>query len=83
MTKFFLMTTAVLGLTTLPAMAHVGHIGEVAGHGHWGAIILLGGAAAVGLWAAIKGKKDADKAAAEEASSDCEDETGDEELVGA
>lgn len=82
MTKSFLMTTAILGLTTLPAMAHVGHIGEVAGHGHWGAIILLGGAAAVGLWAAIKGKKDAEKAEAEDAET-ADDETGDEELVGA
>ncbi|MBT2131423.1 DUF6732 family protein [Aliiroseovarius lamellibrachiae] len=82
MTKSFLMTTAILGLTPLPAMAHVGHIGEVAGHGHWGAIILLGGAAAVSLWAAIKGKKDAEKVEAEEAEA-ADDETGDEELVGA
>lgn len=82
MMKPLLMTTAILSLTALPAMAHVGHLGEVAGHGHWGAIILLGGAAAVGLWGALKGKKDADKAAAEDAETG-EDETGDEELVGA
>ena len=82
MMKPLMMTTAILSLTALPAMAHVGHLGEVAGHGHWGAIILLGGAAAVGLWGALKGKKDADKAEAEDAETG-EDETGDEELVGA
>ncbi|MDA5093167.1 hypothetical protein O2N63_03620 [Aliiroseovarius sp. KMU-50] len=83
MSKSLLLSAAVVALTTAPAMAHIGHLGEVAGHGHWGAIIFLGGAAAVGLWAAIKGKKDAEKAEAEGAEEDAEEEIGDEELVGA
>lgn len=84
MSKSFLLSVAAIGLMAAPALAHIGHVGEVAGHGHWGAIIFLGGAAAVGLWAAIKGKKDAEKAKAEGAEDDtAEEETGEEELVGA
>jgi len=39
-----------------PAFAHVGHLGEVAGHGHWIAAGALG-AAALAAWLAGKGKK--------------------------
>ena len=48
----FIMVTAAG-----PALAHVGHLGEVAGHSHWialGAIILAGAVAALGS----KGRKD-------------------------
>lgn len=45
---------AVFGAT--PALAHTGHLIEAAGHSHWGALIALGGAVAVGLWGA-RGKK--------------------------
>ena len=43
-----------------PALAHIGHIGEVAGHGHW---IALGGiaiAGAIALLGARKKPKDED-----------------------
>lgn len=40
----------------MPAIAHPGHLIEVAGHSHWGAIIALGGAIAIGIWA-VRGKK--------------------------
>lgn len=58
MMKFLPLSAAILGLACAPARAHVGHIGEAAGHHHWGGIILLGAAVGVGLWAALKGKKD-------------------------
>lgn len=51
------------------AMAHPGHLAEVAGHGHWLGAAALGAAIALGAWAALKGKKqeqsDADEAAPE------------------
>lgn len=40
-----------------PARAHVGHLGEVAGHDHWVAGIAIGAAVAVGIWGALKGGK--------------------------
>ena len=45
-------------LMTGPAAAHVGHVGVVAGHDHWVAGIAIGVAVGVGLWGALKGKKD-------------------------
>ncbi|MCF2905766.1 hypothetical protein L0666_12280 [Octadecabacter sp. CECT 8868] len=51
-----------------PALAHIGHIGEVAGHGHW---IALGGIAiAVGIAALGARKKSDDTQAEEDASED-------------
>ena len=46
----------VLSVFATPAFAHVGHLGEVAGHGHWIAAGALG-AAALAAWLAGKGKK--------------------------
>ena len=40
------------------AVAHVGHLAEVAGHGHWIGAAAIGAAIALGAWAASKGKKD-------------------------
>lgn len=56
-----------------PALAHIGHIGEVAGHGHWaaaGAIAIALGIAALG---ARKGKKTKDDDADKEDVTDQED----------
>ncbi len=47
-----------LMLFPVPALAHVGHLGEVAGHDHWIAGIAIGVAVGVGLWGALKGKKE-------------------------
>ncbi|MEH6833329.1 MULTISPECIES: DUF6732 family protein [Falsihalocynthiibacter] len=65
--------SAVLVMTGLPVLAHPGHLIEAAGHTHWGAAIALGGAIAIGLWAA-KGRKkpEAEEAEAEEKISDAE-----------
>lgn len=59
------------------ALAHVGHIGELAGHGHWIALGALGLAA--GVAAIAKGKRksaeaEADIEAEEAAESDAEPE---------
>ena len=49
-------------------MAHIGHLGEVAGHGHW---IALGGIAIAGGIALLGGrKKPAEDNDAEEASEE-------------
>lgn len=63
-------------LAANPAFAHIGHLGEVAGHGHWAAAGAIGviaialGIAAIG---ARKGKKQDDDVT--------ENETSDEEEV--
>ena len=46
----------VFAVLATPAVAHVGHLGEMAGHGHWIAAGALG-AAALAAWLAGKGKK--------------------------
>ena len=42
------------------ASAHPGHLAEAAGHGHWLGAAAVGAAVAIGLWAALKGRKAAD-----------------------
>lgn len=71
------MRYAIIALATLlagPALAHPGHLAEVAGHGHWLGAAALGAAIAIGLWAGLRGRRDA------EAETDAEEETADEEL---
>lgn len=53
-------TTTVFSATLLgagPALAHIGHLGDVAGHDHWIALGALGAAAGIALWAGLKGRK--------------------------
>ncbi|HKL06295.1 MAG TPA: DUF6732 family protein [Roseovarius sp.] len=52
------------------AQAHPGHLAEVAGHGHWLGAAALGAAIAIGLWAGLKGRKDAEEAEADEADEE-------------
>ena len=53
------ITLATLfALCSTPALAHIGHLGELGGHGHW---IALGGiavAGAIALWGARKKPED-------------------------
>ena len=48
-----------------PAAAHIGHLGEVAGHGHWLGAGAIGAAIAIGLWQRLRGRAEA---AAEESA---------------
>ncbi|WP_380054788.1 DUF6732 family protein [Falsihalocynthiibacter sp. SS001] len=66
---------AALALVGTPVLAHPGHVIETAGHSHWGALVALGAAVAVGVWAA-KGRK---KTTSEEASSEDEEELAEAE----
>jgi len=55
-----LFITMIFASVATPSFAHIGHLGEVAGHGHW---IALGGiaiAGAIALLGARKKPKDAD-----------------------
>lgn len=45
------------------AFAHVGHLAEVAGHGHWLAGVAIGAAIAIGLAQGLRGKSRTDEAA--------------------
>ena len=60
----------------LPATAHVGHIGEAAGHGHWIGGIAIGLAIGLTIWGLRKGKKAAEEAEVEETA---EEEAGEGE----
>jgi hypothetical protein len=75
-TRRCLMKLTLISLTALlwanAAVAHVGHLAEVAGHGHWLGVAAIGAAIALGALAAAKGKK-------EEASVD-DDAEHEEEL---
>jgi len=50
----------------LPVVAHVGHLGETAGHGHWIGGIAIGLAIGLTIWGLRKGKKPAEEAEIEE-----------------
>lgn len=61
-----IILTALI-LSPAPALAHIGHLGEVAGHGHW---IALGGIALAGAIALLGGRKKADEAQTDDAVED-------------
>ena len=50
------------------AFAHVGHLGELAGHAHWVGAAAVLGAAAIAAALAAKAKKSGEPAAEEEAA---------------
>ena len=72
-----LVGTGFLLSFTSPVFAHLGHLGDLAGHSHWAGIALVGAAAAVaGLLAKGRGEKNED--AAEGAACENDGDTGDE-----
>lgn len=76
MRQLLRITTVVsASIAPMAAMAHPGHLAEVAGHGHWLGAAAIGAAIAIGLWQALKGRKDA--AEAEEAEEAPEEELQD------
>ena len=58
-----ILLCALTTLTASPALAHIGHLGEVAGHGHW---IALGGIAIAAGIALLGARKKSDEVQAEE-----------------
>jgi hypothetical protein len=69
------LLTALLVLVPAPALAHLSHLGEVAGHGHWVAGAAIGAAVVVGVWGWLKGREEAQNSDAE--AEDSEPEAGD------
>jgi len=58
------------------ALAHGGHLGELAGHSHWIGVAALAGAALIGGLVAAKSKKARDKNdAADKSGEEIEPET--------
>ncbi len=51
-------TAVAAVLAPSPVFAHVGHVGELAGHSHWVGVAALAGAVLVAGWAALKARKD-------------------------
>ena len=69
-----ILLAAIAGLPA-PALAHVGHLGEVAGHDHWIAGAAIGAAVVIGLYGAWKGRKaPAPDQGADEAAKSADDE---------
>ena len=69
----------ILMLSANAASAHVGHLGELAGHDHWVAGAALGLAILLGLREALKARKDDAEKASQEADEEVEEEIeGDE-----
>jgi len=68
--RLAILTAALL--TAGAAHAHPGHLAEVAGHGHWLGAAAIGAAIAIGLWAALKGRKT--QASAEEDAAEVVEE---------
>lgn len=66
------MRALLIVIFALPgaAHAHIGHLGDLAGHDHWVAGAALGAAAAVTLWGLLKGKAQDDEAEAEQADDE-------------
>ncbi|WP_108259699.1 DUF6732 family protein [Mangrovicoccus ximenensis] len=61
-----ILTGAVLVSAPGAALAHPGHLADLAGHSHWVAGAAVGAAILVGLWAGLKGRGRKDEAGAEE-----------------
>ena len=62
---------SIIATAATPALAHIGHLGEVAGHGHW---IALGGIAIAGAIALLGGRKKADEDTEDAAAPEIEEE---------
>lgn len=69
-----LSLAVVLIVFAAPAFAHVGHIADVAGHGHWVGAAAIGLAVLVGAYGKLKGKSSTDAETEEEAEPSDENE---------
>jgi len=52
-----ILIAGLLAATPTAALAHAGHLGELAGHSHWVGVAALAGAALVAGVIALKGRK--------------------------
>ena len=81
--KRLTLTAALLALPPAGALAHPGHLAEVASHNHWLAGAAIAAAAALAAWALLKGSrakdKDADAAQDQEQDADDADDTAGQE----
>ncbi|MEO9902421.1 MAG: DUF6732 family protein [Parasphingorhabdus sp.] len=68
------LAAIISGAPTL-ALAHVGHLGELAGHSHWVGVAALAGAALVAGVAALKGRRRSDERADQAPPQDVDGET--------
>lgn len=75
MRKFLTLTISILLAGSNQALAHAGHVGELAGHAHWVGVASVIAAATIAAILA-KGKKAEDDEASEEDVSDIEQEAG-------
>ena len=66
--RFILALTLILSGNA--ALAHVGHVAEVAGHDHWVAGAVIGIAVVAGLYGALKGRKDPEQTESETAEEE-------------
>ncbi len=66
MTRLLVLGVLCAGLVPGMAVAHVGHLGEVAGHSHWIALGAIGLAGAIAVWAGLKGKASPEEEAPDE-----------------
>ncbi len=62
MTRIITLLAAVFAT---PALAHPGHLGELAGHDHWLAGVAIGVAIGIAIWGKVKGKQEEAEAEAE------------------
>lgn len=60
MLRYLLLSAFGSLFAAAPALAHPGHLETLAGHDHWVAGAAIGLAIALGLWGALKGKKDSE-----------------------
>ncbi|MCA8884826.1 MAG: hypothetical protein KDA50_13920 [Rhodobacteraceae bacterium] len=57
-----LLITFVLSSVPGLALAHPGHLTDLAGHDHWVAGAAIGVAVVLGAWTALKGRRKSDRA---------------------
>ena len=57
--RILFFTLFAFAATVIPAQAHFGHLGELAGHGHWVAVGVLVAGGLAAIW--LAGLKDGDE----------------------
>ena len=81
--SFAIAAAAAYWLVPLPAFAHFGHIGELAGHSHWVGWAALGSAAALAALLGRRPKPQSAEETGDQAVAGAGDATGDEAADGA